>query len=147
MLATIGGVLGIAVAYTATKLIVIVAFVFFGFAAGTGSWEHFSQPAVRTSTVSIPVQFIISLVWVMVWVWYYRNNPAEHAGITSEELDRLPNRGRALTAARPVVDAKGRDSGARTLGKAALFVAIASAALAVGAGFLALWTWLRGTGS
>ena len=51
---------------TATKLIVIVAFVFFGFAAGTGSWEHFSQPAVRTSTVSIPVQFIISLVWVMV---------------------------------------------------------------------------------
>jgi APA family basic amino acid/polyamine antiporter len=51
---------------TATKLIVIVAFVFFGFAAGTGSWEHFSQPAVRTSPVSIPVQFIISLVWVMV---------------------------------------------------------------------------------
>ena len=52
-----------------------------------------------------------------------------------------------VTAARPVVDAKGRDSGARTLGKAALFVAIAAAALAVGAGFLALWTWLRGTGS
>src|SRR5712692_2593753 len=51
---------------TATKLIVIVAFVFFGFAAGTGSWEHFSQPAVRTSPVSVPVQFIISLVWVMV---------------------------------------------------------------------------------
>jgi len=51
---------------TATKLIVIVAFVIFGFATGTGSWEHFSQPAVRTSTVSIPVQFIISLVWVMV---------------------------------------------------------------------------------
>ena len=51
---------------TATKLIVIVAFVFFGFAAGTGSWEHFSQPAVRTSLVSVPVQFIISLVWVMV---------------------------------------------------------------------------------
>jgi sugar phosphate permease len=45
----------------------------------------------------------VSLVWVMVWVWYYRNNPAEHAGITSEELDRLPNRGRALTTTRPIV--------------------------------------------
>jgi len=52
-----------------------------------------------------------------------------------------------VDAARPAVDAKGRDSGARTLGKAALFVAIAAAALAVGAGFLALWTWLRGTGT
>src|SRR6202142_1524043 len=36
---------------TATKLIVIASFILFGFAAGTGSWEHFSQPAVRTSTV------------------------------------------------------------------------------------------------
>jgi uncharacterized protein YcnI len=44
-------------------------------------------------------------------------------------------------------DAKSRDSGARTLGKAALLVAIAAAAIAVGAGFLALWTWLRGTGT
>ena len=52
-----------------------------------------------------------------------------------------------VTPTRVAVDAKGRDSGARTLGKAALFVAIAAAALAVGAGFLALWTWLRGTGA
>jgi uncharacterized protein YcnI len=35
------------------------------------------------------------------------------------------------------------DSGARTLGKAALFVALAAAALALGAGFLALYVWLR----
>jgi APA family basic amino acid/polyamine antiporter len=41
-------------------------FIVVGFAAGTGSWEHFSQPAVRTSTESIPVQFMISLLWVMV---------------------------------------------------------------------------------
>ncbi len=52
-----------------------------------------------------------------------------------------------VAAAWPPTVARGRDSGARTLGKAALFVAIAAAALAVGAGFLALWTWLRGTGS
>ena len=37
----------------------------------------------------------------------------------------------------------GRDSGARTLGKAALFVAIAAGAVAVGAGFLALGGLLR----
>jgi APA family basic amino acid/polyamine antiporter len=51
---------------TGTKLVVIASFVILGFIAGSGSWEHFSQPAVRTSTVSIPVQFMISLLWVMV---------------------------------------------------------------------------------
>ena len=35
------------------------------------------------------------------------------------------------------------DVGARTLGKAALIVAIGAAALALGAGFLALYVWLR----
>jgi hypothetical protein len=40
----------------------------------------------------------------------------------------------------------GRDEGARTLGKAALFVAVAAGVLAVGAGFLGLWLWLRGSG-
>ena len=53
-------------ALTGTKLIVIVAFIFLGFAAGSGDWSHFSQPAVRTSTLSIPVQFMITLFWVMV---------------------------------------------------------------------------------
>ena len=37
-----------------------------GFLAGTGSWSIFRKPAVRTSTVSVPAQFIISLLWVMV---------------------------------------------------------------------------------
>jgi MFS family permease len=36
----------------------------------------------------------ISLVWVMVWVLYFRNIPAEHPGITREELELLPNQGR-----------------------------------------------------
>jgi uncharacterized protein YcnI len=35
------------------------------------------------------------------------------------------------------------DSGARTLGGAALAVALAAAAIAIGGGFLALWLWLR----
>jgi APA family basic amino acid/polyamine antiporter len=51
---------------TGSKLVVIVAFVFFGMAAGNGSWAHFSQEAVRTSTTSLPTQFFISLLWVMV---------------------------------------------------------------------------------
>ena len=35
----------------------------------------------------------ISLIWVVVWVLYFRNVPAEHPGITPEELALLPNRG------------------------------------------------------
>lgn len=34
---------------------------------------------------------IISLAWAAVWVWYFRNNPGEHAGITPAELDALPS--------------------------------------------------------
>jgi sugar phosphate permease len=34
-----------------------------------------------------------SLIWVTVWFWYYRDNPADHEGITDAELDALPNRG------------------------------------------------------
>lgn len=51
---------------TATKLLVIVAFILLGFLAGTGSWEHFSQPATRTSTVPVSAQFAISLFWIYV---------------------------------------------------------------------------------
>ena len=51
---------------TGTKLVVIASFVLFGFLAGSGDWGHFSQPAVRTSALSIPVQFMVSLLWVMV---------------------------------------------------------------------------------
>lgn len=50
---------------TGTKVLVIAGFVVLGFAIGNGSWQHFSQPAVRTSTISLPAQFIVSLLWVM----------------------------------------------------------------------------------
>ena len=46
-----------------------------------------------------------------------------------------------VTRGAPVLSA--RDSGARTLGKSALFVAIAAGALALGAGFVAMARWLR----
>jgi len=51
---------------TATKMVVIVGFVVLGFAAGHGSWSHFTERAVRTSTVGLPTQFFVSLLWVMV---------------------------------------------------------------------------------
>ena len=51
---------------TSTKLMVVIGFVLLGFAAGTGSWDHFSQPAIRTSTLALPTQFLVSLLWVMV---------------------------------------------------------------------------------
>jgi MFS family permease len=34
---------------------------------------------------------LISLGWTIVWVWYFRNDPGEHAHITSAELDVLPS--------------------------------------------------------
>ena len=45
----------------------------------------------------------VSLFWVVAWVWYFRDNPSEHPGITSEELAMLPNRGAPELKARPRV--------------------------------------------
>jgi len=35
-----------------------------------------------------------SLVWMMVWVWYFRDAPKDHSAITQDELAALPSRGR-----------------------------------------------------
>lgn len=35
---------------------------------------------------------VISLLWVVAWVWYFRNEPREHPAITAEELQTLPAR-------------------------------------------------------
>jgi basic amino acid/polyamine antiporter, APA family len=51
---------------TATKIIVIIGFVVLGFVGGSGDWGNFQTPAARTSPVSLPGQFILSLFWVMV---------------------------------------------------------------------------------
>ncbi len=34
----------------------------------------------------------ISLVWVLVWLWYFRDEPKEHSGVTPAELAALPPR-------------------------------------------------------
>jgi len=53
-------------ALTAMKLAVIAGFIALGFLSGSGSWRHFSEPAVRTAFTTLPTQFVISLLWVMV---------------------------------------------------------------------------------
>jgi MFS family permease len=35
---------------------------------------------------------VASLGWLIVWVWFYRNDPNEHPSITPEELSTLPSR-------------------------------------------------------
>ncbi|WP_158809922.1 MFS transporter [Beijerinckia sp. L45] len=36
----------------------------------------------------------VSLIWVVVWVWYFRDDPKTHRSITAEELTLLPVRSR-----------------------------------------------------
>ena len=62
----IGRIARLQTVLTATKLVVVTGFIILGFTAGSGDWSHFSTPAVRTSTLGLPSQFIVSLLWVMV---------------------------------------------------------------------------------
>src|SRR5216684_2149256 len=62
----VGRVAKIQNALTAIKILVIVALVVFGFSIGTGNWANFSSPATRYSTRSLPVEFMIQLLWVML---------------------------------------------------------------------------------
>ncbi|MDX1984358.1 MAG: amino acid permease [Bryobacteraceae bacterium] len=50
--------------FTSLKIVVIISFIILGFTIGTGSWDHFSQPAVRTSTSALPYQFAVSLFFI-----------------------------------------------------------------------------------
>ena len=44
-----------------------------------------------------------SLVWVVIWFWYFRDLPADHKAISREELDALPGRGVPEKKVRPLV--------------------------------------------
>src|ERR1700704_4573342 len=46
--------------------------------------------AVVTWRGSFIILGIISLVWAIAWVWYFRDDPGEHPGITPAELEVLP---------------------------------------------------------
>jgi basic amino acid/polyamine antiporter, APA family len=86
---------------TSTKLIVIAGFVAIGFIAGSGSWAHFSQPAVRTSAASLPTQFIVSLLYVMVGYsgWNAATYVAEELRRPERTLPAALGAGTALVAA------------------------------------------------
>jgi MFS family permease len=45
---------------------------------------------------------LVSLIWVVVWWLYYRDDPREHSGITAEDLARLPPPSAPKTAAKHV---------------------------------------------
>jgi len=68
---------------TGTKILVVLAFIGLGFWIGTGNWEHFSQPAVRTSQHPLAAQFAISLF--LVYVSYSGWNAATYI---AEELKK-----------------------------------------------------------
>jgi APA family basic amino acid/polyamine antiporter len=68
---------------TATKLLVVVAFIGFAFLIGTGSWGHFSMPADRTTSTPLAAQFAISLFWI--YLSYSGWNAATYV---AEELKR-----------------------------------------------------------
>ncbi len=44
-----------------------------------------------------------SLVWVLVWVWYFRDVPADHSAMTAADLAPLPNHGAVAAVVRPRV--------------------------------------------
>jgi APA family basic amino acid/polyamine antiporter len=49
---------------TGTKILVVTSIIVLGFLVGQGHWEHFSTPAVRTSTSPLYLQFGISLFFI-----------------------------------------------------------------------------------
>jgi MFS family permease len=53
---------------------------------------------VLTWRGSFVVLGCVSLIWVVTWVWYFRDVPSEHGSVTEAELEKLPNRGRRAGA-------------------------------------------------
>ena len=50
---------------TGTKLVVLFGFIIFALIVGQGSWDNLFQGAERTSSYSLPIQLVISTLWVM----------------------------------------------------------------------------------
>jgi APA family basic amino acid/polyamine antiporter len=86
---------------TSTKLLVLAGFLLLGFTVGAGSWGHFAQPAVRTSTVGLPAQFFVSLLWVMVGYsgWNAATYVAEEIRRPERTLPLALGAGTAIVAA------------------------------------------------
>jgi basic amino acid/polyamine antiporter, APA family len=50
---------------TGTKLVVLFGFIVLALIVGQGSWDNFQQSVERTSSYSLPIQLVISTLWVM----------------------------------------------------------------------------------
>ena len=85
---------------TAIKITVIVLFLIGGFAVGTGSWDHFSTPAVRTSHTPIQYQFFVSLFFIYLSYsgWNAATYVAEELEHPARTLPRSLAFGTALVA-------------------------------------------------
>jgi MFS family permease len=57
--------------------------------------------ALASWRVSFVVTGLVSLVWLCVWAWYFRNDPRDHPGITPADLAKLPSRNSAERAPVP----------------------------------------------
>ncbi len=61
--------------------------------------------AALLAFVSWRASFVIlastTLVWLVVWCWYFRNDPREHAAITPSDLAKLPERHEATRRSIP----------------------------------------------
>jgi APA family basic amino acid/polyamine antiporter len=86
---------------TATKVLVILAFVVFAFTIGKGDWNNFSVPAVRWNSNSLPAQFAFSLFWIYVAYsgWNAATYVAEEVKTPSRTLPIALAFGTALVAA------------------------------------------------
>ena len=59
-------VAGVQNVLTSMKVLVLISFIGIGFAFGTGSFAHFSEPVARASLTPLPAQFAISLFFIYV---------------------------------------------------------------------------------
>ncbi len=61
-----------------------------------GNWAAALIVAVLIALVSWRASFYllapVNLVWMFAWIWYFRDRPADHAGMTSGDLAKLPVR-------------------------------------------------------
>lgn len=86
---------------TSIKVLVLVAFIVLGIAAGTGSWGNFSQDAVRTSSSPLYAQFGISLFFIYVAYsgWNAATYVAEEVNQPDKTLPKALMIGTVLVAA------------------------------------------------
>jgi len=66
---------------TSMKVLVVLVFLVAGFSFGNGSWDNFSQPAIRTSSTPIYYQLFVSLLFI-----YFAYSGWNAATYVAEEL-------------------------------------------------------------